>query len=769
MPPTPSLPGVQTLDRRSSPAAGVLDRSTPTVLWTKLTPAERQQFRGFLSPLLKLAPVDMAAAWTWDQQWRGASVEPRISFNQTTPGRGTGVQRLYKGDPNATFEVFDARDRLMCGAANCNPPFQTWMAVQPDSRQQYCSPDTLISVMFQVPRYNAAQAKLRAALLRVPGGFSPDVNNWPADRKARYLALNPGPAPREPVRVDSGPPAGIAAYREAMRVWGDAMRVWGARVEAQRDNYYSQINEMVSQNASAWASWASEVDSLCRLAMWSSNIRVELFYDWIDPDYFREERAGSAVTRSTTRVDNRSDIPMPFTRFVQSFGGPREHFGASLGGVFSSHLWQANNRQRNASRWFTHRYPLSATLYRRGNYDQGYEGATDLPDRRLPFRLPVDERYFIADNTVPVPVWSQEGSNPGFWGCFSADGWKSTPGESTQWLPIPGVADGLLTLLEDSTADEYVRRTVASLEKFFLSGVRGGAFDGSPVSREMVPLYVDARDRNKIKRARYMRQETSEGEPRYDAEPLPEDRQWVYVPSPASYVLMLLSRAEQIKTLPFTEVAKRGMYHWLNISKQLQRRYLIPVGVNLDNTRSMAAQAFQGELDTVGANVSIITSSYATILGIINAGAGLVAATIGIVINYIATNLQELKLARGTNPLTLPMATSRYIAADPSGAISECDFSGSATTYDDLIPQVRLIAESMRTGNTDALRLFTELGKAVDSPEVQDQERAFQESRREAAQEQVSTGGGGGGGGGGAAPVVVGAALVLWLLMRGQK
>jgi hypothetical protein len=74
----------------------------------------------------------------------------------------------------------------------------------------------------------------------------------------------------------------------------------------------------------------------------------------------------------------------------------------------------------------------------------------------------------------------------------------------------------------------------------------------------------------------------------------------------------------------------------------------------------------------------------------------------------------------------------------------------------------------MRTGNTDALRLFTELGKAVDSPEVQDQERAFQESRREAAQEQVSTGGGGGGGGG-AAPVVVGAALVLWLLMRGQK
>ena len=768
----PSLPGVQTLDpsKVGTPAvAAALDRLAPGALWTGLSPAQRQQFRGFLAPLLKLSEsVNATQAWAWDAQWRGPSEAPRVSFFQTSPGRGMTVEKLFLGSPEASFEVYDARDRLMCGDAGCNPPFQTWMGVQPDSAQQYCSPDTLVSVLFQFPRYRVARERLRSMLARLPGGFSFDVRNWPIERRNRYYALNPGTP-------------GSVGYAD--------------RVKAQKDDYYAQVNEVVASDPRAWAAWCAEADALCRMALWATNARSELLYDWIDPRHIAREggQLGGAFVEWSTRIAGSSPGER-YNDFLDSFPeelryfplwNPREEprpvsplsdriprfFYQSSRHLYSCHLWQASNVHRNLSRWMTHRYPLSATLYRRGLYDQGREGATDLPKRYLPLRVPMDMRYFIADNTVPVPIWSQEGSERGFWGCFSGDAWGATPGENVAWYPTPGVASSLLEKLDETTADEYDRRTVSSLEVFFGSARRGGAFDGSPISRRMVPLrYERPQARGSaIIRAGYLWSQQYDRakhanvgpDVRLDTGPLPGSEQWVVVPSPALYVRMVHDRATEVERTTFEQFGSRGLNKWLAIYNSLAEKRLLPPGANPGEMRRAASLAFQGDLDGLSSQIGQVAGAYAFVLGLISGVAGAVAAALFAVLQVVVSNLQDWKLARGTNPLTLPMATARYIAADPAGAIRECDFSGAAGSYDDLIPQVRVISTALASGQLDALKLFTEIGKAVGSTEVEDQ--ALPDpggGRREPTKEPAS---------GGAAVPLVGAALLVWLLMRGQK
>jgi len=759
----PSLPGVQTLDpsKAATPAvAAAMDRLSPSVLWTRLSPAERQQFRGFLAPLLKLsASVDTTQAWAWDAQWRGADPVPRVSFFQTSAGRGTTVEKRYSGSPEATFEVFDARDRLMCGDAGCNPPFQTWMGVQPDSRQQYCSPDTLISVLFQYPRYKVARERLRSMLARLPGGFSFDVRNWPIERRNRYYALNPGTP-------------GSVGYAD--------------RVKVQQADYYAQVNEVVATDPRAWAAWCAEADALGRMAAWATNTRIEMLHNWIDPrrDVGGDDRpdisgrtfSGTALVSSASYLASFSPLTDCFSRFRAHVPGEfRElplraarRWSIDNAKLFSSHLWQATAIERNLSRWLTHRYPLSATLYRRGKYDQGREGATDLPLREQFLRVPMDMRYFVADNTVPVPIWSQEGSERGFWGCFSGDAWGATPGENVAWHPTPGVAGALLVNLDESTADEYDRRTVSSLEVFFGSARRGGPFDSAPVCQRMVPLmYANPSVRGSaVVRAPYVWSEQyspvlDPSGPRYRLDqPVPSE-QWVIVPSPGMYVHMAHARASSVADSTFEQFGKKGIDGWLAAYDMLVNKRQLAAGTSPSLVRQQASLMFQGDLDGAASTLGVIGGVYTGILGIINGAAGAIAALLFTIINLVIVNLQDWKLARGTNPSTLPMATARYIAADPAGAIRECDFSGAAGTYDDLIPQVRVISTALASGQLDALKLFTEIGKAVGSTEVEDQALPGPGGgRREPTREPAS---------GGAAVPLVGAALLVWLLMRGQK
>lgn len=755
----PTLPGTATLDpSRGAAATRALDTSTPTALWTRLSPAERQQFRGFLAPLLKIVqPLNTTEAWAWDAQWRGADPVPRVGYFQTSSGRGTTVEKRYMGSPEATLEVFDARDRLMCGDAGCNPPFQTWMGVQPDSRQQYCSPDTLVSVLFQYPRYKVARERLRSMVARLPGGFSFDVRNWPVERRNRYYALNPG-TPGSPGYAD--------------------------RVKVQEADYYAQVNEVVASDPRAWAAWCAEADALSRMAAWATNTRLELLHNWIDPrrdidgndrpDISGRTVSGSALTSSSSYLASFTPLTDCFNKLRAHVPGELREFpyraprrwSINSAKLFSSHLWQTTAIERNLSRWLTHRYPLSATLYRRGKFDQGREGATDLPIREQSLRVPMDMRYFVADNTVPVPIWSQEGSERGFWGCFSGDAWGATPGENVAWHPTPGVASSLLVNLDESTADEYDRRTVSSLEVFFQSARRGGPFDQAPVCQRMVPLmYANPGARGSaVVRAPYVFAEQyspilDPSGPRYRLDQPAPSEQWVVVPSPGLYVQMAHARALAVVDSTFEQFGKKGIDGWVNAYQMLADKRQLPAGTSVSAVRQQASLMFQGDLDGAASTLGVVGGVYAGILGLINGAAGAIAALLFTIINLVIVNLQDWKLVRGTNPPTLPMATARYIAADPAGAIRECDFSGTSGTYDDLIPQVRVVADALKSGNLDALKLFTELGKAVGSADVEEQKLPGPGG----GPPRTPTSSGG--------PVVplVGAALFAWLLMRGQK
>ena len=331
--------------------------------------------------------------------------------------------------------------------------------------------------------------------------------------------------------------------------------------------------------------------------------------------------------------------------------------------------------------------------------------------------------------------------------------------------------------MDETTADEYDRRTVTSLEVFFASARRGGPFDTSPISTRMVPLrYKNPSARGSaIERAPYVGAEEYDSVvypsgPRYRLDQDPPSEQWVVVPSPALYVRMVHARATAVAESTFEVFGKKGLDGWVAAFDMLSEANRVGAitfapGTSPSEVRRQASMAFQGDLDSAASTLSTIGGAYSFILGLINGVAGAVAALLFTIINLVVTNLQDLKLARGSNPVTLPMATARYIAADPAGAIRECDFSGTAGTYDDLIPQVRVVADALKSGNLDALKLFTELGKAVGSTEVEEQELP---------------GPGAGGGGGpprepskssssGAAVPLVGAALFAWLLLRGQK
>ena len=814
---------------------------------SNLPDSVRLAARGVLAPLgLILKPWRMDEIYNWDRRWAGRDQRPNVQFYEERDGKTYKVIKDYAtgwtapegSPPNLSWAVFDARDKLICGGGGCNQPYNTWFAITPSSNNVYCSPDTLISVLFQEPRYRKVREQIKYELANPPNQlFEPDDlrprANMPPAAALRWARVTP-------------------AQRAELT---QRLAAPGADTTSVRELFAAQLNnEIIGNNAAAWAAWCARLDGLSRMAVWASNVRAELLYDWLDPANIIESKRytsgdpilGPAIRtikqrgwvgnpdtwdrevsrrthplltetqRGQVRVscaEGAADSPhaaWPLHRPVRDSSGSRYVRQEALRlrrfqglranstrdrELFSCHLWNVNNEERNLSRWLTHRYPLTATLFQAGLYTTGgnkpwSRGSgnlvgefSDQPWREaaMGFRLPLDLRYFILDNTVPLPFFDER---TGKWYANSQDGWQLTPGATEgalgAFLSTP-FTPGTISSVDESNIDECERRTIESLRHYFAtarSGVRhpwsplppGGIAvrpptpagpvdftpgrrnvvvagsgsgtvyrsatqgEGNPATAKLIPL--DARGLA----AAYRRKEVVKAPcttPRVEIEyggsartldpsgqTLSAAEQFVWVPSPDSYVRGVIARAKDIDETSFGDMVARGAEMYADM---LEMYYgsgsSLPAGARPQDFRNIARSFTQMDLDSAAGIFGQYGGTLSSMVSLVTGPVGALIAAIVFVSTELIRVAQDAKLMRGGNPITIPMAFARYIEADPLGLLAECDFNPSRDGYDSTIPQVAVVEAAARGGWIgDATRLFGSLGAAVGSVEVPEQE-----------------------------------------------
>lgn len=779
------------------------------------TPPEQQRERlGLLAPLsLILRPLQLNEAFTWDAQWRGQDSVPSVSYYETLGNTPDAPIAKYFWDPTLlrktpraerSWTLFDARDRLICGGGGCNQPYGTWFAIAPAADNVYCSPDTLVSVLFQEPRYRTAQEALRQALASPPSKLPENLlgDNWRALTAAQKAELQ--------AQID-------AAKAEAARQPGYTRAAVDLAAREATERYLAQLrNEIIGNNAQAWAAWCVHVDALSRMAVWASNVRPELLYDWLDPSgsvrttrtissgssptgayTYSDERRGfvgnpDSYDKSPNSLLTREDANYTFTTCHGDWALHRQHTSTTgskyvraearrldraAGGltswegghvargrvvvqeVFSSHLWNVSNNHRNVSRWLTHRYPLTATCFTTGAYTTGgraewANGGTwqnrdrdtyiDLPVRGRAVQIPMDKRYFAVDNTIPLPVLSSNYD----WLAFSSDAWAQTPGAHSWFYDVPGVFTTKLAC-DESTLDQCVARTTESLRRLFAltrTGERNPWADqNNPVIARVRPVmpinfggsigFSERRQEgNKIEFAPYRRQERETpwcgSGPTIDGSgaPLPALDQYAWIPSPDSYVRGVVARAQDVVETSFGGMVARGTLMYADLLEfytSPDRPWLsaLPPGARPQDLRALAATFSKMEYDQAASTLGTVGGTISSAIGVVSGPVGALVAALVAVATELTARAQELKLSRGQNPITIPMAFVRFIEADAQNLLAECDFNATRAGYDATIPQVAVITEAAKEGWIgDALKLFGSLSEAVGSPDVPVQE-----------------------------------------------
>mgnify|MGYP006276641633 CR=1 FL=1 len=89
--------------------------------------------------------------------------------------------------------------------------------------------------------------------------------------------------------------------------------------------------------------------------------------------------------------------------------------------------------------------------------------------------------------------------------------------------------------------------------------------------------------------------------------------------------------------------------------------------------RALAQQATAADWSQISSMTGTIGGTVATAVGIVNGAAGLVIASVVAIATILIDSAQELRLARGQNPLTIPMANSDTASSLP-------DLAAASTT-----------------------------------------------------------------------------------------